>query len=177
MAFTDPHATVVQLGLRDSMKVGDFGTGVGHYALSASSIVGDEGKVYAFDIQEDVLTRLSADATQKGIKNITTLWCDFEKSHATKLKDGVLDAAILSNALFQLEDKAGALSEIFRTLAPGGKLLVVEWSGPHGGMGPADEHVITETDALALLEKAGFQKFKSFDPGDHHYALVVLKPA
>lgn len=177
MAFTDPHATLLQLGLRDGMKVGDFGAGVGHYALSASGMVGDEGRVYAFDVQEEVLARLSKDADSKGVKNLTTLWCDFEKLHATKLKDEILDGAILSNALFQLEDKGGALAEIKRTLKPRGKLLLIEWSGPHGGMGPADERVITETDALGLLEKAGFEKFKSFDPGDHHYALVVMKHA
>lgn len=177
MAFTDPHATLLQLGLRDGMKVGDFGAGAGHHALAASAMVGEEGSVYAFDVQEEILARLSKDALGKGIKNITTLWCDFEKEHATKLKDAVLDGAILSNALFQLEDKDGALKEIFRTMKPGGKLLLIEWSGPHGGMGPVDEHVITETEALGLLEKAGFQKFKSFDAGDHHYALVVMKPA
>jgi len=172
----DPHKTLLQLGLRDGMKVGDFGAGSGHYALAASAMVGETGKVYAVDVQEDVLKRLAADATHRGPHVIETVWADFEKKGSTKLKDSVLDAAILSNALFQLEDKEGALLEIRRALKPGGKLLVVDWSGPHGGMGPIDAHVITETAARGLLEAAGYAKLKSFDPGAHHYALVVTKP-
>lgn len=177
MAFMDPQTTLAQLGLRDGMKVGDFGAGVGHYALPAAIAVGEKGKVYAFDIQQDVVSRLMADATQRGFVQLTAGCCDFEKLEATKLKEGVLDAAILSNALFQLEDKEGALKEIFRTLKPSGKFLVVDWSGPHGGMGPHNSHVITESEAVRLLESVGFKKLKSFDPGDHHYALVVTKPA
>lgn len=172
-----PQATLAQLALRDGMKVGDFGAGSGHYALSASAMVGETGKVYAIDVQEEVLKRLISDANARGAHVIETVWADFEKPGATKLKDGVLDAAILSNALFQLEDKQGALSEIFRVLRRGAKLLVVDWSGPHGGMGPADAHVVTQSEALALLEAAGFKNLKSFDPGAHHYALVVTKPA
>lgn len=177
MKFIDPHTALLQLGLREGMKVGDFGAGSGHYALSASAMVGESGFVYAFDIQEDTLKRLAADAKSRGITHVSFVWTDFEKPMGTKLKNGVLDAAILSNALFQLEDKPGALREILRVLKPGGKLLVIDWSGPHGGMGPADAHVIIESDALQMLEAAGFSKLKSFDPGDHHYALVVTKPA
>lgn len=177
MDFVDPHATLLQLGLRDGMKVGDFGAGSGHYALAASAMVDQGGKVYAFDVQEDVVTRLRADAESKGARNIDCVWADFEKAKATKIKDEVLDAAILSNALFQLEDKEGALKEISRVMKPGAKLLVVDWTGPHGGMGPADAHVVTQSSALALLESAGFENLKSFDPGAHHYALVVTKPS
>lgn len=177
MAFMDPRETLAQLSLRDGMKVGDFGAGIGHYAIPAAIAVGETGKVYAFDIQKDVVARLVSDATSRGFTQLTAGCCDFEKLEATKLKDGTLDAAVLSNALFQLEDKEGALKEIFRVLKPSGKLLVVDWSGPHGGMGPIDSHVVTESEATRLLEGVGFTKLKSFDPGDHHYAIIVTKPA
>lgn len=173
----DPQETLAQLGLRDGMKVGDFGASVGQYALPACVAVGEEGKVYAFDVMQETLTRLSTDAKQRGFSQLITVWCDLEKPEGTKLKEGTLDAGILVNALFQMEKKQAVLAEIFRVLKPLAKLLVVDWSGPHGGMGPIDAHVITESDTLKLLEEAGFEKMKSFDPGDHHYALVVTKPA
>jgi len=177
MKFTDPHTTLLQLGLREGMKVGDFGAGSGHYALAASAMVGETGKVYAIDIQEDVLKRVSADASARGSHVIECIWADFEKLRGTKLKDATLDAAVLSNALFQLEDKAGAFTELYRTLKPGGKVLIVDWSGQHGGMGPLDDHVVSPSDALSLAEAVGFEKLKSFDPGAHHYALVLTKPS
>lgn len=172
MEFVNPHATLLQLALRDGMRVGDFGTGSGHYAFAASAMVGNDGRVYAVDVQQDVLTRLQDDAERKGIRNIDYIWGDLEKAGSTKLKEASLDAIILSNTLFQLEDKNKALEEIKRVLKPEGKLLLVDWTGSHGGMGPAREHVVGEEKALAIFSDNGFKKMKSFAAGPHHYAVV-----
>ena len=70
MSFADPKENILQLGLREGMRVGDFGAGSGHYTLAASGIVGGEGKVYAIDVQEDVLRRLRDAARHAGRVNI-----------------------------------------------------------------------------------------------------------
>ena len=164
------------MGLHEGMKVGDFGTGSGHYALAASVIVGDSGRVYAIDAQEDVLTRLRSEAAHRRLRNIETVWGDCEKPGGTLLKDHALDAVILSNTLFQLEKKEGAIAEIRRVLTPGGKLLVVDWAGAYGGLGPHPEHVVSEHDAEALFITGGFHKQKSFRGGPHHYAILFTSP-
>ena len=74
MSFCDPKQTVLQLGLREGMKVGDFGAGSGHYALMAAKIVGDKGRVYAVDVQEDVLRALKSEASAKGLHNVEIVW-------------------------------------------------------------------------------------------------------
>lgn len=177
MNFCDPQHNVLQMGLREGLKVGDFGSGIGHFALAVAPIVGNEGKVYAVDVQEDVLTRLRAEAEHRKLRNVETVWGDIERLRGTKLKDGVLDAVILSNTLFQLEHKEGAMAELKRVLKPGGTLLVVDWAGCYGGMGPAEEHIVPEHDAEALFIGAGFHKKKAFRGGPHHYSLVFTAPA
>ncbi len=174
--FADPKSNVLQLGLHDGMKIGDFGSGVGHYALAAAAAVGDEGKVYAIDVQEDVLIHLKDAAKRAGRHNVETIWGNFEKLGGTKLKDHVLDAAILSNVLFQIEHHEGALSELKRVLKPGGKFLVIDWSGSYGGMGPASHHVVTEHQAEELFITAGFHKVKNITAGPHHYGIVFTSP-
>lgn len=176
MQFSDPTANVLQLGLREGMKVGDLGAGSGHYALAAAKVVGTDGKVYAVDVQEDILTRLRSAAQQRGIRNIETVWGNFEKVGGTTLRDHILDAVILSNVLFQLEHRHGALEEIKRILKPGGRLLVADWAGAYGGMGPHPEHVVSERDAEELFITAGFHKVKDFRAGPHHYAIVFTAP-
>jgi ubiquinone/menaquinone biosynthesis C-methylase UbiE len=176
MDFVDPHATLLQLGLKDGMKVGDFGCGSGHYALAASAMVGQEGRVYAIDVQEDMLTRLKDDAAKRNARNIDFIWGDIETPGGTKLKDGALDAAILSNTCFQLDDKQGAIEEVKRVMRVGALALLVEWSGAHGGMGPAKERVLLPKDAESLFLSAGFEKAKEFSAGPHHYAVVFRKP-
>lgn len=158
------------------MKVGDLGAGSGHYALAAAPVIGSEGKVYAVDIQEDVLKSLKSEAQVRGLKNIETIWGDFERLGGTKLKDHSLDAVILSNTLFQLDRKAGAAAEIKRILRPGGRLLVVDWAGSYDGLGPPPHRLITEYVAEDLFISAGFHKVKDFRAGPHHYSIVFTAP-
>ncbi|KND47226.1 MAG: hypothetical protein AB199_02235 [Parcubacteria bacterium C7867-004] len=176
MHFSDPKSNVLQLGLREGMKVGDLGAGSGHYALVAAAVVGEAGRVYAVDIQEDILKRVADSASEQGLRNIETVWGNFEKLGGTTLRDHSLDAVILSNTLFQLEHKEGAIAEIRRVLKPGGRLLVVDWAGAYGGMGPAPHHVVSEHVAEELFITGGFHKVKDFRAGPHHYSIVFTAP-
>jgi ubiquinone/menaquinone biosynthesis C-methylase UbiE len=176
MHFADPSKNVLQMALTDGMKVADLGAGSGHYTLALAGIVGPAGSVYAIDVQEDVLKHIRDLAAERKCKNIETIWGDFEKPGGTKLRDQVLDAAILSNVLFQLDRKDSALAEIRRILAPGGKLLVTDWEGAFGGMGPAEHLVVSEHEAEELFITAGFHKVKSFKAGPHHYSILFTSP-
>ena len=176
MHFSDPKSNVLQIGLKEGMKVGDLGAGVGHSALCAAHVVGDSGHVYAVDIQEDLLTRVRDAAHEQGLRNVSTVWGDFEKLGGTTLKDHALDAVVLSNTLFQLENREGALAEIKRILKPGGRLLVVDWAGAYGGMGPAPDHVVPEHAAEELFIGGGFHKTKAFRAGPHHYSILFTAP-
>ncbi len=56
--FSDPKNNIMRLGLTDGMLVADFGTGSGHYAIEASRIVGNSGRVYAIDIQQALVKKV-----------------------------------------------------------------------------------------------------------------------
>ncbi len=164
------------MGLREGMKVGDIGAGSGHYTLATAAAIGNDGRVYAIDIQEDVLKHLKDSGHRAGRRNIETIWGNAEKPGGTKLRDHTLDAVILSNTLFQFEDKEAAIKEIKRILKSQGKLLVIDWAGAYGGMGPAPHHVVTEHQAEELFITGGFYKVKDFRAGPHHYGIVFTAP-
>ncbi len=172
MRFSDPHDNVLQLGLRDGMRVADLGSGVGHHAIAAAHVVGPEGRVYAVDVQQDVLTHLLDTAQRRGLKNVETVWGNIERKGGTTLREHSMDAVILANTLFQLEDRSSAIAEIKRILKPGGRLLVIDWAESYGGIGPAEQHVVPESVAEELFIGAGFHKLKSFHSGAHHYSIV-----
>ena len=176
MKFCNPQENVLQLGLRDGMKVADLGSGTGHYALSAARVVGETGRVYAVDIQEEVLLALKSAAAERGIRNIETVWGDFEKPGGTRLKDHSMDAAVLSNTLFQVDHRDGAVAEIKRILKTGGRLLIVDWAGCYDGLGPPADRVVSEYAAADLFISAGFHKVKDFRAGPHHYSIVFTAP-
>ncbi|HYC83535.1 MAG TPA: methyltransferase domain-containing protein [Candidatus Paceibacterota bacterium] len=175
MAFTDPQANLAILQLEPGMHVADFGCGTGAYALLAADLVGPHGVVYTVDVQKELLEALKAEAVRRGIKNVEVVWGDIERTHGTKLADGLVDAVIFSNVLFQTSAKYQAVSEARRILKPGGKVLVIDWSDSFGGLGPHPDHVSKEEDVEAVFVEAGFSKRKRFDAGDHHFGFLFIK--
>ncbi len=158
------------------MKVGDFGAGSGHYARAAAAIVGQNGKVYAIDVQEDVLKHLKLNSHAHHQSIIDTIWGDIEKPGGTHLRDASLDAVILANTFFQVENRFGLLKELQRVLKSAGKLMVVDWAGSYGGMGPVPEKVVPENEAEAFFINGGFHKVKSLRAGPHHYGIIFTSP-
>lgn len=174
--FSSPQENVLQLGLREGMTVGDFGAGSGHYARAAAAIVGHSGKVYAIDVQDDLLKHLKLNTHAHHASVIDTIWGDIEKPGGTHLKDASLDAIILANTFFQIDNRFGLLGEIKRVLKSGGKLMIVDWAGSYGGMGPVPEKVVSEHDAEAFFINGGLHKVKSFRAGPHHYGIIFAVP-
>lgn len=174
--FSSPHENVLQLGLHEGMKVADFGAGTGHYARAAAAVVGHSGKVYAIDVQEDILKHLKLNTHERHQGVISGIWGDIEKAGGSHLRDQSIDAIILANTFFQIENRFGLLGEMKRVLKPGGKLLVVDWAGSYGGMGPVPEKVVSEHDTEAFFITGGFHKAKSFRAGPHHYGILFTAP-
>lgn len=174
--FSEPRENVMRLKLRPGMKVADLGTGTGHYAHAAAAVVGREGRVYAVDVQENILKHAKLNMPRHGEGVVDYVWGDLERPGGTKIRDRALDAAMLANCLFQLDDRQAAIREIMRILKEGGKLLLVDWAGSYGGIGPAAEAVVTEHAAEELFLDAGFHKQEAFRAGPHHWGLVFTAP-
>ncbi len=174
-SFADPTAIVSHFHLREGDTVADFGAGAGHYMMPLSHVVGKSGVVYLCEIQKNLVEALGNQARDQHITNVRPLWCDLERLGGIKMQDGLLDAGVLSNVLFQLHDKESALREIWRVLRKGGKLFVIDWTDSFNGLGPRSQDVVTEKQAEALLIRAGFSVERTFPSGDHHYGIACRK--
>jgi ubiquinone/menaquinone biosynthesis C-methylase UbiE len=130
------------------------------------------GHVYAIDVQQDLLRRTKNDAHKHGYKNVEIIWSDLEKPGGSTLADRYLDLVLISNLLFQVEEKLTVLKEAWRILKPRGRLAVIDWSESFGGMGPIKKEVVKKEKALALTKSAGFELLKEFKAGAHHYGLI-----
>ncbi|MEK7117175.1 MAG: methyltransferase domain-containing protein [Patescibacteria group bacterium] len=173
--FSNPKNNLEQFGLTKGMKVADLGVGAGFYALEAARIVGAEGRVFCVDVQKELVAGVRRTAEKEGLNNLEAIWGDIEKPEGTKIKSATIDAVIVSNVLFQLEDKNGFVEEVVRILKPGGKVLVVDWTESFGGMGPHKDHVVTEEQSKQLFTAKGFLIDKKIDAGAHHYSFVAKK--
>jgi ubiquinone/menaquinone biosynthesis C-methylase UbiE len=175
MAFVEPAKVVAYFELRPDTQVADFGAGTGAYALLMSRAVLPNGKVYAIDVQKELLITLKNAIQTEHIGNIELLWGDIETLGGTKLGDQMIDFVLISNVLFQTKAGYQIALEAKRVLKVGGRVGVIDWTESFGNMGPTPDMVVTADEAKKIFESAGFQWEKDFPAGDNHYGLIFKK--
>lgn len=175
MSFADPQNNIEQFDLQPGMKVADFGAGTGAYSIAVAKKIGAEGKVFALEVQKDLLDKIRQNASNENIFNIEVCWRDLEKEGGTKLKDASMDAVILSNILFQTEKKEVVVREVLRILKPNRKVLFIDWSDSAGGLGPIDDHVFYPDQAKKIFLENGFEYTRDIYAGDNHYGMIFKK--
>ena len=85
--FAHPKRNVGALGVEPGMQVADFGSGSGIYILHIAEALENTGRVYAIDVQRDLLRRVKNEANRRGFKNVDIIWTDLEHPGSSKLAD------------------------------------------------------------------------------------------
>jgi ubiquinone/menaquinone biosynthesis C-methylase UbiE len=117
-AWTGPVADAA--GIRTGNKVLDVGCGTGVLAREALKRVGPDGQVVGLDLNEGMLA--VAARTEPKI--------EWRQGNAASLpfEDARFDVVVSQFALMYFPDRTAALSEMWRTLAPGGRLAIASWA-------------------------------------------------
>lgn len=173
--FVVPEVVATHFYLKEGDTVADFGAGSGFFLGLLSKTVGSSGKVYACEIQKQLVEKIGEFIRLNRFANVYPLWCDLEEANGIKVNSGSLDAGILVNTLFQIEQKEVMVKEIRRVLRSGGSVHVIDWSESFGGLGPKPKDVISKDEAIALFEAEHFILEREYPAGDHHYGFTVKK--
>lgn len=101
----------------------DIGCGSGVDAILAAMMIGSGGKVVGIDVIPEMLQRAWENLSLADLRNIT-----FEEMsvEAMSFRDEEFDVVISNGAFNLVPDKSKALSEVFRVLRPGGRLMVAD---------------------------------------------------
>lgn len=130
-------------------RVLDFGCGPGFFTREFAKRVGDAGRVYAVDIQEEMLRIVQGRMESEGLLGrVTTHQCSPDSISLPADLAGTLDAAFTIFVVHEVPDPEKLFGEINALLKPGGTLF---FSEP-----PVIVHGSEFRYKLALLEKSGF---------------------
>ena len=173
--FSDPIKNVEQCGIQPGMDIADLGSGSGHYSMAIAKALASTGRVYAIDINKDLLTKLNNNSVKENLFNIEVIWGDIDNLNGTKLRDYSVDMVFACNILFQIENKAEFIKEIKRILKPGGGAVIVDWEDSFGGLGPKKENIVTKEFVLDIFGKSGFHLDREINAGSHHYGFIFKK--
>jgi len=154
-------------------RVADFGSGTGEHALLLSERIGEDGAVYAFDINAGHVESLVREKTRRSLSNLLSLGADLNEG--VPLKSGVLSAALVSNTLHALSKREVFMRELNRVLSLNAPVMFVDWIHSFKDMGPAETRVVYPSDAVHLFEANGFSVGKMLPAGTHHYAFIARK--
>jgi len=119
------EAFLRRIGLREGQTVLDFGCNNGNYTMPAARIVGDSGRLYALDKNEDSLKGLMREVEKKRLRNIETLHVA-EDRHIPLPRHSV-DVALLYDTLHcgympDVAQRKRVLARIYSVIRPGGIL-------------------------------------------------------
>ena len=112
------------LALQPGTVVADIGAGTGYYTRRIADLVGPTGKVYAVDVQPEMVSMLQALAKRPGYGNVLPVQGGID---TVKLPAASIDLAIMVDVYHELEFPYEVLASIVRALKPGGKVVFVEY--------------------------------------------------
>ena len=175
--------------LRPGERVLDLGSGGGIDVLLSARRVGPTGHAYGLDMTDEMLDLARANATKAGATNVEFLKGEIED---IPLPDGSVDV-VISNCVINLStDKPSVLAEMFRVLAPGGRVgvsdvvaeddVTVEQRAERGTHVGCIAGALSRTEYLDGLAAAGFvDATVDFTheavPGLHGAIVRATKPA
>ena len=123
--FFNPDKILTTLGLTDQINdVVEFGCGYGTFTIPAAKII--KGKVYALDIEPDMVYQTDKEVKRQGLSNVKTIQRDFI-TEGSGLEDESIDYAMLFNIL-HLENPTTLLTEAYRILRKDGRLGIIHWN-------------------------------------------------
>ncbi len=171
--FIKPQEVVSNLVLSTGMVVGDFGIGSGAFTEELAREVGKEGKVYAVDIQKNLLERVRKHFLEININNTEFIFGDLENKNGSKLADNSLDLVLLSAIFFQVDNDENLAQEAVRVVKPGGRIVVIDWKESFTGIGPSPDLIFNEHKAIQLFSKFNTEIIQRLEKvGKYHYGVI-----
>ena len=174
--FLDAGKVLRYIGINDGDRFLDLGCGNGYFSIAASQLVGKDGIVYAFDVDEESIAQLKSEMAERKLANIEA--CVVDITQKIPLADESISLAFMSNVLHGLveNDEANStLKETARVTAQNGRLAVVEFKKQDSPMGPPLSVRLTPDDVEALVRGYGFSKDSVQEVGPYHYAIILRK--
>lgn len=112
------------MGWKPGQSIADIGAGEGEIGLAAAAVVGDSGKVYLTELDEDKRKALEHEVQKRGLKNVQVVQ-GAEKS--TNLPDACCDAIVLRRVYHHFTAPMDMNASMLKALKPGGELAVIEF--------------------------------------------------
>ena len=145
-----PDQVMDAVGVKPGMAVAEIGAGRGRYVVHLAVRVGESGRVYAEDIDEESLRYCASRCRRWGLGNVHTIVGD---ATDPRLPAGAVDLIFIISSYGHFSDPVALLRNARSALKPDGVLAIVEWL-PRDGAATGDG---SPQQIEAQLKDAGYR--------------------
>jgi predicted methyltransferase len=174
-----PSEVISALNLKAGDVVADVGSGAGYFSFKLSPVVGRSGTVLAVDVRKLPLVFLWVRALLRGRHNMRVRIGESDDPH---LPAGAADAVLVANTYHEFAAPESMLDHIFKSLRPGGRLVVIDRSptGDQPAAGTAHDHQISPAAVEAQFRQQGLKILQREDqfirrPEEQWWLLVAQR--
>jgi SAM-dependent methyltransferase len=149
----EPDRAIDALGLKAGDVVADVGAGSGYMSVRLAQRVGASGKVYATDIQPEMLALLEQRVTRDKVTNIVPILSAADDS---KLPANALDLELLVDVYHEFSNPQAMLRGMRRALKRSGRLVLLEYRKEDPSVPIREDHKMSVAEAKLEVEAEGF---------------------
>ncbi len=154
----EPEKVLDAIKIKPGESLCDLGAGNGYFTLRMAKRVGAEGKVFAVDIQKEMLDLLKKRQEEAGIKNIVPILSTFKDS---KLPPNSVDLVLFVDVYHELSHPQEVMSSVHKAMKKNGRVVLVEYRGEDPLVMIKPRHRMLERQAIAELQAQGFKWIKT----------------
>lgn len=147
-----PSRLVEALDLKPGQVVADVGAGSGYFSWRMAQKVGAGGRVYATDIQPEMLTLLKTQMASRGITNVVPILGSATNSG---LPATSIDLALMVDVYHEFDHPYEMMQSLVGALKPGGRLVFVEYRGEEKWVPIKPLHKMTEAQVRKEMAVQG----------------------
>ena len=168
----EPARTFDALGDLTGATVADIGAGTGYFTVRLAARVGPRGRVYANDLQPEMLKMLGARLAQDRVTNVTLIQGGEDDP---RLPPASVDLVLMVDVYHEFSEPQKMLRAIAASLKPSGRLVLLEYRKEDPAVPIREEHKMTVAEAKLELEHEGFQLAKVDERLPRQHILIFTR--
>jgi ubiquinone/menaquinone biosynthesis C-methylase UbiE len=163
-----PDQIMDALLVAEGSKVAEIGAAGGWFTIRLARRVGPNGRVYAEDIQQEMIQAIKRRVHHEGLTNVYPVQ---GTPKDPRLPAG-LDAVLIVEVYREMDDPVELLKRVAASLKPQGRVGIVDFMPGGGGPGPEPEERVSPEIEIQTAEAAGLQLIKREDVPPFMFMLV-----
>jgi len=170
-----PDVALNVLKIPKGASVADIGAGSGFMTVRLAARVGPTGRVFANDVQPQMLNILARRLSNSKITNVTLIEGTFDDP---KLPPASVDLALMVDVYHELSQPQAMLRHLLEALKPGGRLVLLEYRKEDPTVPIKPEHKMSVAEAKMEVEAEGFTLTKVDEALPRQHILIfTAKPS